>query len=87
MARITSIITVASRTGGMLWKTETPGARMAAASCFSPEFLVAPETLISPSRGPPGRTRKYSRRRFAHGSAHGTTGSSEKLAMRDQAFL
>ena len=44
----------------MLWKTETPGARMAAASCFSPEFLVAPETLISPSRGPLGRTRKYS---------------------------
>ena len=43
----------------MLWKTETPGARMAAASCLSPEFLVAPETLISPSRGPPGRTRKY----------------------------
>ena len=57
---MTSIITWASRTGGMLWKTDTPGARMAAASCLSPEFLVAPETLISPSRGAPGRTRKYS---------------------------
>jgi hypothetical protein len=44
----------------MFWKTDTPGARMAAASCFSPEFFVAPETLISPSSGAPTRTRKYS---------------------------
>ena len=43
----------------MLWNTDTPGARMAAANCLRPEFFVAPDTLISPSRGPPGRTLKY----------------------------
>ena len=52
----TSIITSRSATGGRLRTTVTPGASKAAASCFSPEFFVAPETLIVPESGGPGRT-------------------------------
>ena len=55
-ARSTAIITSRSATGGRLRTMVTPGASKAAASCFSPEFFVAPEILIAPESGGPGRT-------------------------------
>src|SRR5262245_2872186 len=55
-ARSTAIITSRSATGGRLRTVVVPRARRAAASCFSPEFFVAPETLIRPESGGPGRT-------------------------------
>ncbi len=54
-ARSTAIITSRSATGGRLRTTVTPGASKAAASCLSPEFFVAPEILIVPESGFPGR--------------------------------
>src|SRR5258705_13147212 len=53
-ARSTAIITSRSATGGRVRTTVTPGASKAAASCFSPEFLGAPEILIAPEGGGPG---------------------------------
>ena len=57
-ARSRSIITSRSRTGGMLRSVVTPGASSAAAICFTPEFLVAPDGCTRPSSGPLARTRK-----------------------------
>ena len=59
-ARSTSSITSRSRTRGRLRTWVTPGASSAAASCFSPEFFVAPDTLMVPDSGPDGRTRTAS---------------------------
>src|SRR5215471_12440401 len=60
MARITSSIASRSSTGWTLRSTVTPGASSAAAICFRPAFLVAPETRTVPDSGPPARTTKAS---------------------------
>src|SRR5262245_63771768 len=60
MARSTSIITSRSATGSTLRNVVTPGASNAAAICFVPAFLVAPETRTVPRSDPPARTTKES---------------------------
>ena len=59
-ARRTSSMTSRSRTRERLRTWVTPDASSAAASCFNPEFFVAPETRMVPDNGPPGRTRTAS---------------------------